>query len=188
MPRFNKANYTYTPNFCEENIWRLGKSLLAEGIPGEALSVWILSNSRKQIPLYYQHPDRPLTPVVWDYHVILIYTESSSQQWVLDFASQLPFPMPLSKYAESTFPLHKQLNPLYSLWIREIPIADYHRYLYSDRSHMIRRDGSCISPFPPQPPILGTPDFPPIALMDYINMQKILHDRSAVFTYPQPKF
>jgi len=67
-----KSNYIYTANFCEENIWHLGKALIEKGISPENLSVLFLSNQQKKIPLFYQQAAFNNEPVIWDYHVILI--------------------------------------------------------------------------------------------------------------------
>lgn len=51
----SKNTYQYTPYFCEENIWLLGKKLINQGIGVENLYAVFLTNKTRQIPLFNQN-------------------------------------------------------------------------------------------------------------------------------------
>jgi len=182
---FIKSRYSYTPYFCEENIWLLGKSLMREGISSETLSVLILSNAERQVPLFQQSNGDSEGVTLWDYHVILLSHEKGNPSFIFDFASKLPFPSPLSHYIQHTFPLPEMLPPSFYIYIRMIPLAAYHQYFSSDRSHMLSADGIPLEPFPSYPPLLNKQSNPYIDLQEYLDMNKDLPDESQVFPYDQ---
>jgi hypothetical protein len=87
--------------------------------------------------------------VCWDYHVFAVAEEADGQRWVLDFDSELPFPVLLTGYLAETFvPLRAQPSPPL---FRLIAATDYLTKLSSDRSHMRNPDGTYAAPPPPWP-------------------------------------
>ncbi len=177
---FVKSEYQYTQNFCEENIWFLGKSLLKEGFQPNHLTVLFLSNAHQQTPLYSQILGKAGLPVVWDYHVILLCMQHDNAPLIFDFDSQLPFPISLWDYLLNTFPDHQALPSQFHIYIRSIPLLSYHQCLWSDRSHMLDAQGNPVCPFPPYLPIQGEPGAFHIKLCQYIDMSKTLEDGSVV--------
>ncbi len=180
MPPLSKEKYPYTPRFCEENIWWLGKALIEEGFSPESLTVLFLSNEQNQIPLFHQNQSQNNEPLFWDYHVVLLWHAASKSDWVFDFDSQLPFPVTANEYALYTFPDHQVLPRRFHILIRAVPFAAYSQRFHSDRSHMLQSNGSAISPFPTTPAILND-SLDAIALWDYLDFDKTLNDGSYVY-------
>ncbi|MCP4701212.1 MAG: hypothetical protein GY862_30810 [Gammaproteobacteria bacterium] len=176
---FSKSNYSYTACFCEENSWLLGAALVAEGIPSSALSVLMLSNAARKIPLFCQNSGNNDTPVLWDYHVILCY-EKKSSSLIFDFDTRLCFPADAVSYCRQTFPNPRNLLPEFRIFVRTIPLDSYLRHFHSDRSHMLAADGSELSAFPPYPPIVKKQAAERIELREYLQLSKALNDGSRV--------
>ncbi|MBT5230482.1 MAG: hypothetical protein HOM11_09430, partial [Methylococcales bacterium] len=127
-----KKDYVYTQNFCEENIWQLGRQLQAEGEDVADFEVLMLSNEVRQIPLLSHQPSSE--PIVWDYHVIL---RQKSKPLMFDFDSVLPFPCSTADYHEQTFMADDQIGSRWVVWARCIPLNRYLPAFYSNRAHMI---------------------------------------------------
>ena len=189
----NNEEYTYTPHFCEENIWWLAKKLLDTAAANERMYVVFFSNAAESVVLYKQRLAPAGGFIVWDYHVVL-QTNQQETDWIYDFDTRLSFPAPLITYLFQTFPQHTVLPEAYRTHIRRIPALEYLRHFYSDRTHMVGH----IQPlqFPDYPAITPDPSVQPIPLCDYRNMDKQLDDNSLVFdleryraslpnTYPQ---
>ena len=110
----------------------------------------------------------PATPILWDYHVILLLTDSPAR--ILDFDTTLPFCSDLRIYLEQSFPDESTLLPEYVPSFRLIPAAQYIEHFRSDRSHMKTATGWHAPP----------PDWPPIGkggsnLTAFTNMQGTSH-------------
>lgn len=176
---FSKKQFTYTAYFCEENIWLLGEKLVEAGISEKELFVWILSNSRRQIPLYSQTLQDGPFPVLWDYHVILFW-DSKNSKFIFDFDSTLIFPTELTIYFSKTISKASQLIEDYQIFIREIPLSVYHKYFHSDRSHMLDKMGKPLVPFPSYAPILSN-EKGFLSLDMYLDMSLKLKDGSNVY-------
>ncbi|KAF8579499.1 hypothetical protein K439DRAFT_1637982 [Ramaria rubella] len=97
--------YTYTPYYCEENIYLLADSFHRDNVITQAWEIHVVfvSNERKTVVLWSQSLSRePDHPVVWDYHCILLLrprsrsvagaATSSESVWIFDFDSRLAKP------------------------------------------------------------------------------------------------
>jgi hypothetical protein len=147
----DRAGMDYQAFYCEENVWRL----LARPEFKEA-ETWavIVSNSPREVVLLRQLSGRPVDGLVhWDYHVFAVAAEPIVGKVALDLDSELPFPCPLARYLEDTYPegLQRAFEPRF----RVIRGSDYIRDLASDRSHMRKADGSWLAPPPPWPAPVG---------------------------------
>ena len=74
--------------------------------------------------------------VMWDYHVILIVKEDSSDSLVYDLDTRLPFPVSFQTYCEKTFGDESNIIEKFRRKFRVVPGADYLSGLSSDRRHM----------------------------------------------------
>lgn len=158
------------PCFCEENVWRLAyRKLYSVPISDTSSShaqskverssqyfVVFVSNPSKCVCFFQQraNPD-PLTPVFWDYHVLLFeqrqrQKNSNDQATTLvwDLDSYLPYPCPLGEYLEESFPSidddnhdmsrnrrQSQLERILPCF-RIVPAEIFLEKFASDRSHM----------------------------------------------------
>ena len=104
-------------------------------------------------------------PLVWDYHVIL---RDITLDLIYDFDSRLPFPCAAGKYMRATFPAEDLLPAEYHACLRRIPLADFIRDFWSDRSHMVDENGQALAPFPPWQAILA--DDQPVKLEEYLDL------------------
>ncbi|XP_072958898.1 protein N-terminal glutamine amidohydrolase isoform X5 [Typha angustifolia] len=99
------SSFTYTPFYCEENVYILCKKLSASGIAdpvGLDLFVVFISNEEKKIPLWYQKASKTIDGLVlWDYHVICIQVKRNQGNGLVlvwDLDTSLPLPSPLKQY------------------------------------------------------------------------------------------
>lgn len=177
MPELRRADFRYTPYFCEENIWWLVHSLRDGGFEIEQARVWLITNPSHSVVLLNQNSVRPGKPTVWDYHVILQIDLDGSPS-VLDFDTRLGFVSPKSAYLLASFPPQSALPGRFRAWVRTIPAASYLEHFSSDRSHMLAQ-------LPPE----NFPDYPPIHPQDgvvsirlgrYRNLLAELNDGSRV--------
>ena len=166
------------PCFCEENVWRLAyrklylkaepaqsraKSLNSNDVQPQAgynssYYVIFVSNKNKCVCFYHQLANSdPLSPVFWDYHVLLIEQRHTSKNdeiqsttLVWDMDSHLPYPCPLEYYVEASFrsiadyqEMGSNDRKIYltqlervSPCFRVIPAEKFLENFSSDRSHM----------------------------------------------------
>ncbi|KAF7295055.1 Nt-Gln-amidase domain-containing protein [Mycena indigotica] len=174
---------TYTPFYCEENVWRLCDALSRQSSPLDASAVFI-SNEYKTVALFEQKQRLPV--VVWDYHVVLLLRDQDKREWIYDFDTCIPCPCPLKEYLRRTFspnippdykreviPFHStQSAPLnFRSLLRLVPAKVFLDYFASDRSHMLDESGSYQAPPPKEEPIRGR-----MAvgnnLMEFVNMDE----------------
>ncbi len=172
----------YTPYFCEENIWQLGRYLIAQQQSVEDFSVLLLSNHARQIPLYQQGLAPTGQAVIWDYHVIL-YQHAPTPR-IYDLDTRLPCPVPFNIYYQHTFPAPTQIPQHLFIQVRVIPLAAYLTHFHSNRHHMRNAAGEPLVPFPTWPCIL-TPNSRRIDLFDYMDMTRKLNDGSQVCSYTE---
>jgi len=141
----------YTPFYCEENIWHLTHS---SHLDPRSSSVVFISNPRRACPLWNQRASRQFgEPVVWDYHVVLLAHDGIPTIWDLD--STLGCPLPFATWWHGTFPHMDLLHEEYLPHFRVIDLATFQRTFSSDRSHMLRADGTWQAPPPTWPCIEG---------------------------------
>lgn len=172
-----RRQYRYTPYFCEENIWWLGRALRDEDISLSAMSVWLFSNAGASIALLNQRAAPDGGMMAWDYHVVLV-AERTGRRQVFDFDTRLNFPSLASDYLAESFPPQRQLPAKWRAWVREIPAVAYLSRLYSDRRHM--QGHLPVSAFPDYPVIRPSALRMAIPLAHYRDMTRDLGDGSVV--------
>ncbi|PKY12539.1 hypothetical protein RhiirB3_360866 [Rhizophagus irregularis] len=168
LPDFSDKKLIYTSCYCEENIYHLCKEL--DDIKNKIdIYVCFISNENLTVPLWKQRASKYSDGmIIWDYHVILIVKEKDSEQKinVYDLDTTLPFPCDFSTYTQESF---KVLNiPQYYRKFRIILAETFLRVFASDRSHMIKKDGTWSSPPPTYPPIFTSDSVN--NLQTFINM------------------
>ena len=157
------------PCYCEENVWRLAyrKMHQQQHHPTQLCSsyhVAFVSNPKGCVPMFEQlagDPDDREVPVMWDYHVILFMTTTTSastcnqddttktKTFVWDIDSFLPCPCPLEDYIEMVFPNHLTWRKEYLPYFRVVDASVYLRHFSSDRSHMYNSESKTWSAPPP---------------------------------------
>jgi len=197
----DRTHLTYTSCYCEENVWKLceeierrsskdkdkdDSSRTNEDPLSRTYAVFI-SNPSKSVPIWCQRSSKNprSVPVVWDYHVILIYrgkeavkkdvkdrepssppssslssssppsSSLSSSSWVYDLDTILPFPESFTTYFDESFGNEEELKPRFKRFFRVIPAKEYLSRFASDRRHMKKPDGSWAMPPPPYPSIVA---------------------------------
>ncbi len=138
------AGLCYQPYWCEENIWRLARTGRFQG--GHAV---FISSPTRQVALWSQRAsDRDDGLTVWDYHVVLAH-----QGHVWDADCRAGMPLRLDDWLAATFPYGDQVPEPVRPMFRLVPLERYQTTFASDRSHMLKEDGSWAKPPPPWPPI-----------------------------------
>lgn len=176
-----REHFAYAACFCEENIWQLGKSLVAQGISIAAMHAVVLSNSNRNIALLQQRAALPGNIMMWDYHVILLL-KNADKEWILDFDTRLPFASLRNNYALKSFIPSTQLAQEFQPLMRVIPMAEYLARFSSDRHHMRDENGEPLQPFPLWPAIQSNDVDQPITLMQYMEMEDNLPGNSRVYS------
>lgn len=169
MHRIERAGLDYQAFYCEENVWRLlSRPEFAE------MASWavIVSNASRDIVLLRQITGRPVDGLVhWDYHVFAVLAEPMAGRVALDLDSELPFPCPLGRYLEDTFP--EGVQRAFAPRFRVMKGSDYLLGLSSDRSHMRKADGSWLAPPPPWP-APGSLEGRPSVFMEWVDVGRRL--------------
>ncbi|XXG83539.1 hypothetical protein AAC387_Pa10g1272 [Persea americana] len=169
------ASFTYTPFYCEENVYLLCKKLCEIGMAdpdGIDLFVVFISNEDKQATLWHQKASQRIDGLnVWDYHVICIQRKvegSVLQVWDLD--SSLPFPSPLNQYVAQAIRPSFPLNSNFVRLFRVVHVPILLHCFASDRQHMKNPDGNWIAQPPLYEPIVAE-DGTVNNLSDYVGMK-----------------
>ncbi|XP_002122600.2 protein N-terminal glutamine amidohydrolase [Ciona intestinalis] len=154
--QLKKEDCVYTKCYCEENIWKLCDSIRKvnlEVLPH--LSVVFISNQTRSIPIWKQKSAKSEElPVIWDYHVILLYLDQNcTKHMIYDFDSSLAFPTEASEYCTEAFCPQIQLKLPYQQFFKVIPADEYLKNFASDRSHMMLEDNKWSADPPDYPPI-----------------------------------
>lgn len=140
------------PYYCEENVWHLCHDPRVTHRPRAVL---IISNASRCVAVGAQRaaPD-PSSPVLWDYHVVLVAREH--QGWsVWDVDTTLGLPVPLSVYLEASFALPEGYGEALAPYFRVVEASRYRSTLATDRRHMQDAQGHYQAPPPPWP-VIGT--------------------------------
>jgi len=140
-----KFRYLYAPYYCEENIWHL-----ATAAKDAHCKVVFISNTDRQCALWNQQIAASGSPIVWDYHVILVCLEND--QWeVYDFDTTLNWGESLVSYLSQTFDqsIAQELHPRF----RVVSSGMFLQEFCSDRRHMQDKDGRWLQPIPNWPAI-----------------------------------
>ncbi|KAI9262028.1 N-terminal glutamine amidase-domain-containing protein [Sporodiniella umbellata] len=146
----------YTKQYCEENIYMMCR-MINDEYPDEIyqFNVVFIINPDKKIPIWKQKAGTGDDPVVWDYHVIMLYNEGNDDLSVYDFDTVLPFPCDAQEYIKESFKPQYRLRDEYERFFRVIPAHVYLENFSSDRSHMKRKDGTYIAKPPIYAPIVS---------------------------------
>ncbi|XP_002156880.2 protein N-terminal glutamine amidohydrolase isoform X1 [Hydra vulgaris] len=164
-------NCVYTSCYCEENVWKLCQQIKeSQGVAIlKEYFVVFISNKDRKIPLWMQKQGKdPLTPVLWDYHVILTQKPKIGPPKVFDLDSVLSFPCPLDMYLAQAIRSEHNIKKEYHRKFRIIAADDFLSKFASDRSHMLKPNGEYIKPPPDYPPIRTADES--MNLDEYIDM------------------
>jgi N-terminal glutamine amidase len=215
-----RSKFEYCSHFCEENAYKiafklqLNRDSLCRNIDSESIDEYqaeqisrfcagychvyavFISSRTCQVPIWYQTASASYesdTPVVWDYHVILVIKTTTSNDsldelsspsrsvlqeqkessqrkvYVLDLDTRLEFPLDAIEYFRKSFRPEIEIQKDFAQTFRVIPANDYISHFASDRSHM-RESGM---PFPTWPCIRGEHADCDMNLFQYITM----HDK-----------
>ena len=138
------AGFAYARQFCEENVFKLCESLLEMGadLERDDINVIFVSSLGKATPIWYQRAGKG-DVVAWDYHVICQFAGD-----IFDLDTVLPFPTPITEYAELALQPQISLAAEHSQRFRVLPARDYIKLFASDRSHMAAAvaSGQCAEP------------------------------------------
>ena len=156
-------SYRYAPYYCEENIWHLCQE---KGFVDCEPKVVLISNETRTCALWNQRARLAQDePVIWDYHVILLYKTDGWQVYDLD--TVIGAPVPFMQYVESTF-VDDTIPEEFCPKFRVIDAGEFVSVFSSDRSHMLTADGQWQVPPPPWPAIVKNDRS---NLMQLINME-----------------
>jgi len=155
-----RENHNYHPAFCEENIWHLCQqpSLLNSYV------VFIVSKGEAFPMLHQQASEHPLTPIFWDYHVVLLHLSKeqpkeqseknkTKQNKIIDFDTSLGFCTDIATYFKESFVEERFLTDEEVPLFRLVPAKEFVASFCSDRSHMQSPLG-WLAP-PPTWPLIG---------------------------------
>ncbi|KAF8528220.1 N-terminal glutamine amidase-domain-containing protein [Hysterangium stoloniferum] len=151
MPPQFPPGYTYTPFYCEENIYLLAATFSRDITITHTWEIYVVfvSNASKTVALWGQKlATDPIYPVIWDYHCILVLKPlepgPASSVWVFDYDSRLEMPHRWPDYVDSTFGAEMQVSipEQFRSFFRIIPASLYLEEFASDRSHMLKLDTS----------------------------------------------
>ncbi len=167
----NQAAYSYAPYYCEENIWHLCQEADFHAFDRKVV---FISNDRRTCALWNQRA-QPVAgePVLWDYHVILMFRNTGSQVsdgWhVYDLDTLLGAPIPIAEYIESTFGDPSLVPAEFGPKFRVIDADEFVSVFSSDRSHMLTADGRWQVEPPPWPAIIRNGSSNLMELIDMRN-------------------
>lgn len=126
-----REHYAYHARYCEENIW-----LLCQQTEFLSSHVIVIAAQADCFPMLCQRAaDSPEQPLLWDYHVVLLW-HTTNLSYLVDFDTKLAFCTPLKDYVQQSFLDENWLNPEFVPLFRVLPAQDYVRSLRSDRRHM----------------------------------------------------
>ncbi len=142
--------FKYSANFCEENIWHLCQNQALEHFSKKVL---IVSNENRYCPFRYQKSINGDDIVWWNYHVILLATNSESTL-IYDFDSTLPIPLSGLEYLQRSFQINGNQLDFNLPYFKAIDSEVYLSSFFSDRSHMKDSAGNWLST-PPKWPLIA---------------------------------
>ncbi|OOG69282.1 hypothetical protein [Algoriphagus sp. A40] len=155
--------FNYAANFCEENIWHLCQNPELDHFSKKVL---IVSNNNRNCPFRFQKSINGDEFVWWNYHVILLASNSDSSL-IFDFDSTLPVPLSAKEYFEKSFERDENWKESDLPCFKAIESIDYLNSFVSDRSHMKDENGNWMSS-PPKWPVIGREGGLPLpALLDF---------------------
>jgi hypothetical protein len=97
LSKLKREDFLYQPYYCEENIWHLCQ---LEQFKNS--HVIFIASKGDSFPMLNQRVmQNNLTPVLWDYHVILLAQAETNQ--ILDFDTSLSFNNDVGTYFSNSF-------------------------------------------------------------------------------------
>lgn len=168
------SSCVYTSCYCEENVWKLCHQIKVNNPQTlDEYYVVFISNKKRQVPLWMQKSSKdPLTPVVWDYHVILLQKPKEGKSLVYDLDSILAFPCSLEQYLSQAIQSERTIKKEYHRKFRIIQAEQFLATFASDRSHMKLPNGQYVKPPPNYPPIRTADEV--MNLDDFIDVTTLL--------------
>lgn len=143
-----REHYLYHHRYCEENIWHL-----CQQPEFQNADVIVMASRGAFFPILCQQAaEAPGMPVLWDYHVVLLWHTGKGARYILDFDTTLPFCTPVGHYLQQSFLDERRLSAEFVPLFRLMPASEYRERLLSDRSHMKTANGWLAEP-PGWPPI-----------------------------------
>ena len=143
-----KSDCIYTSHYCEENVYQL-LSQFPDSLQTHLYTVFC-SNPTRSVFFWNQTLSQPNEPVIWDYHVFLVYLNQQEQiSLVYDLDSLLSFPISCADYLDKGL-VERDYPSQYQRFYRVIPGLVYKEYFSSNRSHMKRHE-KWLSPPPTYP-------------------------------------
>lgn len=169
------SSCTYTSFYCEENVWRMCDQI-RKNQPDTLKEYYVvfISNKNRQVPLWMQKQGKdPLTPVIWDYHVVLMQKPPmGSATLVYDLDTIMAFPCPLLNYLQQVIQSDCKMKKEYHRKFRIIDASTFLATFASDRSHMRQQNGEYVQPPPDHPPIRTDDEI--MNLDDFIDMSPVI--------------
>jgi hypothetical protein len=166
------SSFEPVPFYCEENIWKLVKQIVdSDIIPQEQMTIWLVTNPQRVVPICFQKTFKNGDWGLWDYHVVLNVDETKGKRWIIDPTSTLPSPIEISEYMQSSFLEPSILNGQLPILIRTVPASDYLHNFSSDRSHMTNRKET-----EPPWPCIGIGNQHATTLQQYWDCERIIPD------------
>ena len=160
----SRKDYLYAPYYCEENVWHLCQH--PDFLPYDR-KVALISNERGSCALWNQRAGpAPEQPILWDYHVLLLFKEDN--WYIYDLDTLLETPTSVPQYIQYTFKKEPVAEP-FSPMFRIIEADEFVSVFSSDRSHMLTADGKWLAPPPPWSPIVRNNQS---NLMELIDMRE----------------
>ena len=152
----------YQANYCEENIWHLN---CEPELQAQERSIVFISNTGKCFAMWNQKTCEPDSPVMWDYHVVLVARGDSLQIWDLD--SSLGNPVTAQEWLQKSFGPVEAMPDTFKPRFRVLDAETFLNEFSSDRSHMLIGENQYREPVPAWDPIGGDK---PSNLHRFINM------------------
>ncbi len=100
--------------------------------------------------------DAPDEPLLWDYHVVLLWHAPDAARYILDFDTTLPFCTAVADYFCQSLLDEGELKPRFIPRLRVMPAGEYVTRLLSDRRHMRTANGRWQAEPPAWPPTSAT--------------------------------
>lgn len=106
----HRHEFPYAQCYCVLNVWWMLKRIEAK-YPEELdyCHVVLIHNAERRVLMWKQSLSALKGGLIlWEYHVIMVYSDGAYQSWVYDCESQLPFPTEFKEYCKKTFKLNKK--------------------------------------------------------------------------------
>lgn len=173
--QITKSDCIYTKCYCEENVWKLCKKMRSSNDQFKYCYAVFISNPTRTIPIWCQQSsqDPHHRPVVWDYHVILVFCDAT-QSLVYDLDTVLPFPVSFNDYVSRGFRSDNDLKQNFKRFFRVIEASTFLETFASDRSHMHDEKGNYMHS-PPSYPCIIASDGQTNNLDDFVNVENMSH-------------